>query len=424
MEGGDVGSTISWLDHSEEDQRRVREMLQLFTDKDTVDDLGIGTVRDAISNSLFPGTSVIQTRARYFLFVPWLFRRAEQRHPQQLVAKATDMERSLIEALRTGGDLAGLIGVERGKNVRTLPSAIFWGGLIRYGIFLSPSLTIRQYGRHAARGLAVLDTEDEVADRIPSFWQREIPDPPPELFRFKIATFDLTREEAEWLCERIISCDRPNQPVSLLTAYIRSLRRGEALVTADAMWEAALPTDTPASIADLVQHAQQFSCAAQGAALLYNLMLAEERLNTDLEPTDGTSVDNYRFRLDEWTADAARHRLAHWALRIDDFWHCIINSRVRIPRETRDFLDEWARLLAENPHRIAASPDARTLIRNREMKHKRGQARLANGKRLREWTGNAGTRPLLFRWPQVQRMLSDIADGLDEAPTDDEHAVA
>jgi hypothetical protein len=75
-------------------------MLRLFEDTDTVDDLGIGTVRDSISNSLFPGTSVIQTRARYFLFVPWLFRRAEQRHPQQLVAKATDMERSLIEALR------------------------------------------------------------------------------------------------------------------------------------------------------------------------------------------------------------------------------------------------------------------------------------------------------------------------------------
>ena len=102
-----MGSAISWLDHSEEDQRRVREMLQLFSDKDTVDDLGIGTVRDAISNSLFPGTSVIQTRARYFLFVPWLFRQAEQRHPQQLVAKATDMERNLIEALAAGGDLTG-----------------------------------------------------------------------------------------------------------------------------------------------------------------------------------------------------------------------------------------------------------------------------------------------------------------------------
>ena len=138
-----------------------------------------------------------------------------------------------------------------------------------------------------------------LGDRLPSFWQRDIPDPPSDLFRFKVATFDLTREEAEWLCERIISSDRPDQPASLLTAYIRDLRRGEAFLPADAIWDAALPTDTPPSISDLVEHAEHFSCATEGAALLYNLMLAEERLDTDLEPTDGTSVDNYRPRLED-----------------------------------------------------------------------------------------------------------------------------
>ena len=56
-------SSVSWLDHSEADQQRVRDLLQMFTDKATVDDLGFGTIRDAISNQLFPGTSVIQTRA-------------------------------------------------------------------------------------------------------------------------------------------------------------------------------------------------------------------------------------------------------------------------------------------------------------------------------------------------------------------------
>ncbi len=422
-EGRCVRSFINWLDHSEEDQRRVREMLQLFSDKDTVDDLGIGTVRDAISNALFPGTSVIQTRARYFLFVPWLFRRAEQQHPQQLVAKATDMERNLIEALRAGGDLAGLIGVDAGKNVRTLPSAIFWGGLIRYGIFLSPSLSIRQYSRHVARGIAALDTEEEIADRIPSFWQREIPEPPPDLFKFKIATFDLTRDESEWLCERIISSDRPNQRASLLTAYIRDLRRGEPLLPADAMWDAALPADTTPTITELVHHAERFSCAAQGAALLYNLMLAEERRGTELELTDGTSVDNYRARLHEWTAHATRVGLSEWAARVDDFWSCVLDNAVRIPLSTRLFLDGWANVLASNAVGIESSPEARTLVRHREMQHKRGQARLANKKRLAEWAGEAGTSPLVFRWPQVQRMLTDIADGLSGLE-EDEHAVA
>jgi hypothetical protein len=40
-------SELVWLDYSSEDQRRVREMLQLFVISDTVDDLGLGTIRDA-----------------------------------------------------------------------------------------------------------------------------------------------------------------------------------------------------------------------------------------------------------------------------------------------------------------------------------------------------------------------------------------
>jgi hypothetical protein len=153
-------------------------------------------------------------------------------------------------------------------------------------------------------------------------------------------------------------------------------------------------------------------------------MLAEERLGTDLEPTDGTSIDNYRLRLDEWTATATRIRLAAWAGRIADFWDCVLDNRVHIPHETQIFLNGWAHLLVEDLRHLTTSAAARSLIRDREIQHKRGQARLANKKRLREWTGDAGTRPLVFRWPQVQRMLTDIADGLDRPQAEGGHAVA
>lgn len=419
-----MASFINWLDHSEEDQRRVREMLQLFSDKDTVDDLGIGTIRDAISNALFPGTSVIQTRARYFLFVPWLFRRAEQRHPQQLVAKATDMERNLIGALKAGGDHNGLIGVDAGPNVRTLPSAIFWGGLIRYGIFMAPSLSIRQYGRHIARGVATSDVEDEIGDRAPSFWQRDIPDPPGDLFKFQEANFDLTGDEASWLCERIITSNRAGDSTSLLTAYVRDLQSGAQLDLADNVWDADLPADTPAPMSELVHHAERFSCAAHGAALLYNLLLAEERARTELEPRAGTSPDEYRDRLHQWTANATRVRLAQWASSISDFRDCIIDTGVRIPTQALRFLNSWAAILASDAAHIASSDEARTLVRGRELEHKRGQARLANKKRLADWGGDAGTTPLSYRWGQVQRMLGDVADGLSRSLPGGAHAVA
>lgn len=61
-----MASTIAWLDTSADEQRRVREMIALFAQQESRDELGIGQIRDTISELLFPGTSVLQTRARYF----------------------------------------------------------------------------------------------------------------------------------------------------------------------------------------------------------------------------------------------------------------------------------------------------------------------------------------------------------------------
>ena len=65
-------STFAWLDNSEEQRRQILDVLELFREKTTIDELGLGTVRDAFADILFPGTSAPMTRARYFLFVPWM----------------------------------------------------------------------------------------------------------------------------------------------------------------------------------------------------------------------------------------------------------------------------------------------------------------------------------------------------------------
>src|SRR5690242_63886 len=72
-------STFSWLDHSERDQRRVLDAIDRFKETDTRDELGLGPLRDGFADLFFPGTSTIQTRARYFLFVPWVYGQVEAR---------------------------------------------------------------------------------------------------------------------------------------------------------------------------------------------------------------------------------------------------------------------------------------------------------------------------------------------------------
>jgi hypothetical protein len=209
---------------------------------------------------------------------------------------------------------------------------------------------------------------------------------------------------------RVLSADHDDDGASLLASYVRALRRGFPAPAADAVWDASLPEDISDAMAHLVHHAERLSCAVQGASLVYNLLLAEAR-PAHLEATDGTGAETYRDWLASWREESMAVGLPEWAKHPAPFWDAVLEHG-RIPPATRLFLDAWMAIVADSQGSLAASVDARDLIRTRETQHKRAQARLANGKRLAEWRGYAGTGRLLFRWPQVRRMLRDIDGGL------------
>jgi len=64
-----MASTFAWFDHSESDRRKALDVVDLFRERDTRDELGIGTVRDTLADSLFPGISTIQALAEHLLFI-------------------------------------------------------------------------------------------------------------------------------------------------------------------------------------------------------------------------------------------------------------------------------------------------------------------------------------------------------------------
>src|SRR4029453_8528067 len=143
-------SVLAWLDHDEAERRRMQEVIELFRERDTVDELGIGSVRDAFSNLLFPGTSVLHSRARYHLFIPWIYLELERRHVSSadIAARARGDEIRLIGALIEGGegDGGGVIGVAARDRLKQLPSYAYWNGLEILGIRLFPG-SIDQYHR-------------------------------------------------------------------------------------------------------------------------------------------------------------------------------------------------------------------------------------------------------------------------------------
>ena len=80
-----MASTLTWLDYSERDRCRALDVIDLFRETGTVDELGLAGVGNSYSDLFFPGTTTLQTRACYFLLIPWTFLRLERLRVEPLL---------------------------------------------------------------------------------------------------------------------------------------------------------------------------------------------------------------------------------------------------------------------------------------------------------------------------------------------------
>ena len=377
-------SSISWLDTSATDERRMREIVRLFSDVSTLDDLGIGQVRDGLGDLMFPGTSTLHTRPRYFAIIPWIFQRAAKKSTgTELVSKARLEERKLIEVFRTPPAVDGMIGKVAGKTVRVLPSQIYWSALQRYGILCDP----KSYT-----------------------W--DVPVSPPADFPASLESgLDMTEDEAQWFRERIL--------VTCPGSYLAHLF---ADGLDDDPTEAALPWTHPAlvqasdDIKSVVEHARLFSLTINGAALVYNLIVAERY--DQLAAGDESYVESYRDALAEWAEELELNREALSGWDLNDFWATVLRGRERNPvgPATKLFVDDWiARVRAQDAHDVASSSEIRTMITERERKNKGESSRLNNDRLIKNWRGASGAGRLNYRWGNVQRTLVDVREGLASA---------
>src|SRR5580658_3224968 len=127
-----MSATLTWLDHDAADRDRMNRILALFRERDTRDELGVGVIRDLLADELLPGTSTIQTRLRYMLFVPWIYHRLEEkrRDSKTYADEAHRMEVAIVKALiDKGDDSAGVFGKRAGGGLKRLPSSVYWAGL-------------------------------------------------------------------------------------------------------------------------------------------------------------------------------------------------------------------------------------------------------------------------------------------------------
>ena len=142
---------LGWIDFSKSERSKILSVLDLLGEKGVLDELGISPIRDGYSNLFFPGTSTIQTRAKYFFIVPYAFRDLEFNNQYdyfKLKKTFNNTEEKCAHIfLDNNPDENGVIGkrsIQGGGWVSRTPASIYWAGLRKYGIFKG-KMSIDQY---------------------------------------------------------------------------------------------------------------------------------------------------------------------------------------------------------------------------------------------------------------------------------------
>lgn len=399
-------ASLSWLDHDATAAERSMRLMAIFEEKEARDELGVGGIRDAISDQLFPGTSTIQTRLRYFLFIPWLFERLDARAvtSAKYAGAARNAEAELLEELlQHEQNVDGIIGRRARGHLKRMPSSVYWSGLEAWGIREYEG-SLQQYlqdadERHAALKSARRGTDStDDHEAHGKAWR-------PEALQLRPADFPqradmaLTPDEAAFLLERWRAC----HPDSLLTWLALELQDSASLPYAERIWEHECASRFPPAIGKLVLQAQRLDALVRGAALLYNLQLAE------MDKRDAL-VASYSDTLDKWAEGEST--LTHgWNLA--DLWDRVENNGHGITHKTKTFVEAWLQEVKASQKSIRTSRRARALVHARETNLKgASSSRFLNASARKQWGGAAGLAPMNFRWLRADIYLREWHAGL------------
>jgi len=393
---------LHWLASSERERQQALDIARALQQKESRDELGIGSVRDGIADLLFPGTSTLHTRARYFLLIPWAYQHAAAHQGSStLAARVRSAEAQLIATLKASDHNAGLIGRDAGADLKRMPSTLYWQGLHVWNVrpVGGPQSAIERIltGRTPSR---LTDDDGEALDAEGlQVWHPNLPAPPEG--HPAGASFALTHEEADFLAERLRT--EPATRASALSGLVSSeVDHGSV---ANVWGHPDLASLSP-KLRTLIEQARRFSLLMYGAAILYNIVLAE------LDGRDELAV-HYRDGLDEWAAEAEAEAepLSAWSL--GGLWEATGHV---VPAGTRRFAAQWqGELRQAGAHGLADSATARALIKTREQSTKGANARTRSAKALKQWGGASATVPLDFRWSTARVLLDDIRAGLERS---------
>lgn len=388
----------------------MRAVLAAVKDKATLDELGIGQLRDLYSELLFPGFSTIQTRSRYFLAVAKILRdwadqtpAARRRMPLAIYLHEQEnkLTRHLVDSYEAlGRKPKGVIGhtvVDKG-GVQRRPSSTYWSGLQKFGIVRRDQSLVefcREWGadgQFADRVSADEGLDDE--EHSPT----DVLRPPDSKGDWrKGLTLDLTKDEAIFLagCFKVGG----QRGIAVTGQLLQTKQVPAALRCEDfeafAAWARSNSRLDP-RCAELVTKAWRFSLFVEGAHIVFNRLMAARLQHAPLKQST-------LRKWDEWREKSKKERVFHLGA-VAEWTSVLAFSDHPVSLKCEDFLDQWNQAISEGwsfarlenlvERRALDTKDSRSLLR-----------RTSGLSRNAKWFG---MEALDFRWGTARRMLRDI----------------
>ncbi len=402
---------IGWIDFSPEDRRRVGGILDALKTEGMVDELGIGILRDALSDAMFPGFSTIQTRAKYFFIIPYILYDYQRLSPAKRrgTTAAEYLEKREYEVMWDLGEKyhhrrgSGVIGIEKHKpqKIARRPSAIYWSGLYFYrfidhgGFGVDNFLNRCHLNDESLTSVPEGGDDEQEDDRdaehenhfglhvsCDSKWAEDL-------------SLDLTKDEAEPLLHRFREFG-DGRLIGELVKNRKLLKIFERYDDFSEFVKVAIFSDVPDRVRKTMIDAHDFSEVIYGAHIAYNLLLQERKWQNRY----------YEGLWREWLKNIEKSMIDYNGFRPDAFFA----YAPTVPPFTRKFIRDWWEFI-RNSKRSDKVRDQ--LIVEQESWNKVPRARL-RWKKMddvleEDWIG---LDRLSYRMKKVKIILNDVQQGL------------
>jgi len=365
------------------------------------DEIGFLELHQRYADRFFPGTSVLHTRLRYALFVPWMYEALTKRRITGPVQRAVEREEMrLVKRLEGAG--TGVIGVTKpDQPAQQPPSVVYWGALTTWGIVRPASgrASVTRRELHARMATSLRKTDDDgmpLADSEPVFIAL-----PPMREKWDEATrltFQLGAAEAAFIRQRwdATPCSADLSRESLLARLARA-----DIGKVDFCWQPPILSLAGPDKQALVHAGRCAALSAIGRAV-YAALVEKLCVMHDGRPAQLAHGRVLRDVLREYRTEAARFD-------IDDVEGDIapLSPTLRMVLTT---MLTWLKQGRSDPAPLADS------YAEAETARKRSRARLAltlDGRNKRaEWMldDHPAPTPIHYRWSNVRDLLNDLRD--------------